>query len=217
MFSIIPIFALIGRFPVNFNDVTIKSFPNSESEPVFCLHIIQFCNNKVTSSGWKHISGPWIEALKIWTARENNQTLKIKSRVDTSTARSVLFVTGLTAKTWFKAIHKLLLSYHSMKEELHFSLPLHLRRAVLACLLFMWLHMKLWTWIASLALVHIYNANLWFAWATQRPRHCVYSAINSGTLRTQRRSFVWVTPKLPNRWAPSSPKSQSNLRRWDIS
>jgi len=47
MFSIISILAL-GYFPVNFNDVTIKSSPNSESESAFCLPVTQLRKNKVT-------------------------------------------------------------------------------------------------------------------------------------------------------------------------
>lgn len=103
MFSIISILALFGRFPVNFYDVTIKSFPNykdTESEAAPCVRFIQYVEKQ--SNQDENISEDLsfcTEVFEIFTARENSQTLTVMNRVDTSTAGSVPFVNGLTAKT----------------------------------------------------------------------------------------------------------------------
>lgn len=156
MFSIISILALFGRFPVNFYDVTINSFPNykdTESEAAPCMHFIQYLEKQSNqdeniSEDLSFCTGPW----NIYCARKQPNTYSNESGW-----HQHRWVSSLCQWSYCKNLiwRDSQAAYHSMKGGLHFSLPLHLRRAVLVCLLFMWLHMKLWTWIASLALVHI--------------------------------------------------------------
>ncbi len=148
-----------GRFPVNLYDVTIKSFPNykdTESESAPCVHFTQYLEKQSNQNGnmsedLSFCRGP----LNNYYARKQPNTYSNDSGWQQQFPAP--WVSSLCQWSYCKNLiwRDSQAAYHSMKGGLHFSLPLHLWRALLVFFVFMWLHMKLRTWIASLALVHI--------------------------------------------------------------